>query len=662
MQIKKHTLIALSLIILIGTASAATCSSIEQFGITWTFDKEYECGQFANKDYWVIGPVTIVGIDPPSTEIAGRTKNGSMLNVIPLDPNYSAGRQGFDSTANSYYDSNKNVAFNVSVTNPLVVTAGSSLVSMKSIEEVIPKWGQFSDAAILTILSSAPPADSFRPPWIGTDKTVKFNKSNLNYDLLGTLDPSIAGYVPNINSVAALFEMPWIEFWPTAEAVKFFPTNSMEKYGRDISRNIGIGSLILNSNYTNAEKETLMIRFVQLGIDYYAVTQNGDGRYVWHAESGHNPGRKWPILFAGLVLNDNDMKNIGQKSGDYLYSNGYGPNNDMVEYNGSNSNWPPDYIDFGEDGGIFYVKDNDVYAQPYTLVGRPTVTRYETGTVKVTNDSAIVEGINTKWVDDAGENKLQDGYKFGVAGDNRAYLPDGKTYTIESIEDNTHLILTTTYDGNTDLSGTAKYTTASFAAYGHYSSGTRQECIEYEQKHLGLPEFGTGHSIYYRADSLDWLNGPYRSSGTSTSMQGQVLSALIMSAKTLWNHNALFDYEDRYMELMLAEPTIGLHNFQRTSPTNLDGDPLRADYWIEDMWDTYRNQYECVWTRDNPNNTDSQGHMDCSKCIYNCPVGPLPECVDLTALTNYISQWKQGSLSMLSLLQKIEQWKAGTGC
>ena len=38
------------------------------------------------------------------------------------------------------------------------------------------------------------------------------------------------------------------------------------------------------------------------------------------------------------------------------------------------------------------------------------------------------------------------------------------------------------------------------------------------------------------------------------------------------------------------------------------------------------------------------------------------ECVDLTALTNHIAEWKQGSLGMLSLIQNIEAWKAGTGC
>lgn len=37
---------------------------ISQYGITWTFDTEYEYGQFANGDYWVLGPVTITRIEP----------------------------------------------------------------------------------------------------------------------------------------------------------------------------------------------------------------------------------------------------------------------------------------------------------------------------------------------------------------------------------------------------------------------------------------------------------------------------------------------------------------------------------------------------------------------------------------------------------------------
>jgi hypothetical protein len=45
-------------------------------------------------------------------------------------------------------------------------------------------------------------------------------------------------------------------------------------------------------------------------------------------------------------------------------------------------------------------------------------------------------------------------------------------------------------------------------------------------------------------------------------------------------------------------------------------------------------------------------------CSADCP----QECVDMPKLTGYISQWKRGEISMLTLMQKMKQWKAGTGC
>ncbi len=49
------------------------------------------------------------------------------------------------------------------------------------------------------------------------------------------------------------------------------------------------------------------------------------------------------------------------------------------------------------------------------------------------------------------------------------------------------------------------------------------------------------------------------------------------------------------------------------------------------------------------------------KTVYNAQK-LITECIETPALLNYISQWKQGSLSMLSLMQKIEKWKTGEGC
>jgi hypothetical protein len=106
-------------------------------------------------------------------------------------------------------------------------------------------------------------------------------------------------------------------------------------------------SLMLNLDYTNAEKQALLINFIQLGIDIYSFLESGANG--WSPDGGTKNGRKWPIMFAGIMLDYAPMKNIGQKSGDYLYSNGHGPGNP-----------PPDYIHFGEDGQPFYVAQSDV--------------------------------------------------------------------------------------------------------------------------------------------------------------------------------------------------------------------------------------------------------------------------------------------------------------
>ena len=101
-------------------------------------------------------------------------------------------------------------------------------------------------------------------------------------------------------------------------------------------------ALLLQLNYTDKEKEKLLINFIQLGIDLYSFLERGSSG--WPPDGGNMNGRKWPIMFAGIMLDYNPMKNIGQKSGDYLYSGGYGPGNP-----------PADYIHFGEDGQTFYV-------------------------------------------------------------------------------------------------------------------------------------------------------------------------------------------------------------------------------------------------------------------------------------------------------------------
>jgi hypothetical protein len=100
-----------------------------------------------------------------------------------INPSPTNGAQGYDNQmAYNTYDNTLNAAYNVSTQNPLVVPANSSLVSTISVDNP-QQTPQLYSAAILTVLSSSAPAGSFRPPYSGTDKTIKFNKSSPNYSL-----------------------------------------------------------------------------------------------------------------------------------------------------------------------------------------------------------------------------------------------------------------------------------------------------------------------------------------------------------------------------------------------------------------------------------------------------------------------------------------------
>lgn len=417
--------------------------SISQFGITWYFDRDYDSGQFANGDYWVVGPVTIVGIDPPSTQRGGRTMNGAMVNPSPT----LGSTQGYDSAmyagSGPTYDADLNVALDISSDHPLVLDPGVSLVSTISEAEAGAR-PQLLSAAVLTVLASAPPAGSFRPPYSGEDKTIRFDVTDLNYTSLASLPP--LGSTPELADVARYFERPWIDHVPDWMADYLHPGENMPNYGREIANEVGIGALMLHLDFGDEEKEKLLIRYVQLGIDLFGIAQNG-GASNWVPNGGHTSGRKWPILFAGMVLDDAQMLSVGTMN-----------------------------IYFGEDAQTFYVSQTDI--------------------------------------------------------------------------DMTH------------------------------SPDPRAAAVEYEQSDLGLPEWGIRHATMPAADNKNW-SATYRRCCTTVAWNGFVLAAHIMGAKTLWNHDALFDYQDRYMQV-----------------TAEDGDFPGWRSWsdfTEEMWDTYRGSYGDLW-------------------------------------------------------------------
>jgi hypothetical protein len=314
-------------------AQAAVTDTLSQFGITWTLDLEYEYGQFANGDYWVIGPVTVTAISPASVLSGTRTMNGSMINPSPT----SGAIQGYDSSMygqyGPYYDPALNAARPnnqpLSAANPLILPPGSSLVSTISHHEAGVR-PQLQTAAVLTVLAAPPPTGSFRPPYSGSDKTIRYNVSQINAGLLKALSPVAS--TPELAEVERYFERPWIDHVPNWLSDYLHPSENLPYYSREISTRVGSGALMLHLNVPN--KDTLLIRYLQVGIDLYGVAQDG-GEHNWVPNGGHSSGRKWPILFAGLMLDDADMQNIGPGDGSGT-------------------------VYFGEDAQTFYVSQVDI--------------------------------------------------------------------------------------------------------------------------------------------------------------------------------------------------------------------------------------------------------------------------------------------------------------
>ncbi|OFZ21830.1 MAG: hypothetical protein A2202_00180, partial [Bdellovibrionales bacterium RIFOXYA1_FULL_36_14] len=321
-------------------ADVSLTTSITQYGITWTFAAPVKYGQFANGDYWVVDPgdgVKIIKINPGHVVHTDgiRHMNGSMINP-------STSIQGYDGARD--YDATKNVGIGISNQTPLVLRGNSSLVSTISnlVQGGTDHISYVKTAAVLTCLFSPAAIDSFRPGISSPIKTLH-NLKSINYSLLKNYTPPVAP--PDISTLANQFQMVWLDHggWTT----RFMrPSDGIPEnyYYTSFFAN---AALMLHLNYTLEQKKKLLINFVQLGIDLYSFLESGNRG--WGPDGGNMNERKWPIMFAGIMLNYAPMKNIGFKSGDYLYTNGHGP-----------GNAPSDYVYFGEDGQTFYVAQTDI--------------------------------------------------------------------------------------------------------------------------------------------------------------------------------------------------------------------------------------------------------------------------------------------------------------
>lgn len=250
------------------------------------------------------------------TATVERHKNGSMIN---LPSGWESYTQGFDSAMYAQYGNYYSEVLNVSRPggavvsggNPLVAPAGSSLVSAISLgdESTNSSRMQLSDTAVLTVVAAAPAPGSFRPPAFGTNKTHSWNVSSLNYAIFQSLTPTAS--TPALAAVEAVFAYPWqFAYFQTTglsqnTSTPRNPSSPNGMYGLEVAHAVADAALSLNLNYSNAQKETLLIRFVQLGVDIYGIMAFGGGEFRDNA--GLLNGAKLPLLVAGLALGNSNM-------------------------------------------------------------------------------------------------------------------------------------------------------------------------------------------------------------------------------------------------------------------------------------------------------------------------------------------------------------------
>jgi hypothetical protein len=279
-------------------------TSVSQYGITWTFDKSYPVGQFANGDWWVAGPVVITNITPAFS--SGR--NGWEAN--PRTPN----NQGLDSRLENYSASRVPAL-------PYTAAANTSIVKGISRSGTCGNDGSnhypcLTTAAVLTVLGSVPPdngATVFRPPFFGTVKPL-YRTTQLQTASLPSLSPtsgaiSLAQAARRYQRVQLDYITVWTgRYMHPSENYAFIdnPSNdNVSEYGSELARDAAVVALRLLLNDSLASKMPAIINYVQAGIDIYGMHNGG---VTWVSDGGHMLGRKVTAVYAATLLNDPTMK------------------------------------------------------------------------------------------------------------------------------------------------------------------------------------------------------------------------------------------------------------------------------------------------------------------------------------------------------------------
>ena len=274
-------------------AEAPLEQSVTQRGITWHFDKPHQVGQFANGDYWVLGPVVITRITPDF--------DGS-INGWEVNPVVSGG-QGFRNLEGHNFDA--------SLVPALPYRAEGTVSIVKTTALDPPGLAVIKGAAVLTVVDAVPPgggAEVFRPPYVGVEKPM-YRVADLRTDLLPAYAPVAS--MPTLASVAARFGPLQMDHKSGRTGRAMRPSDNLADYQpkNTAAQNEAVLRMMMNDPL--AERMPALIPLVQFGIDKLHTIYLGQ---KWPDGGGHQPGHLVIAAFAAVMLDSAQAKTVLQQA------------------------------------------------------------------------------------------------------------------------------------------------------------------------------------------------------------------------------------------------------------------------------------------------------------------------------------------------------------
>jgi len=349
LSVTNTSLLSMTLITHLCCASSLV-STIKHFNATWTLLEPREVGVFANGEPWVVGPITLISVSP--------NNNLAWDETFPGEPGPNSGSmkvttpntlQGYLTKSKSIpgWDNSKVYTRSLDISRsdnlPVTIFPGEMIMTATGQAETGEVRSCINEICVLTVVSQPPPEGSFRPSLFSKGpRAVVHNKSKINYSILRNLD-LVEGTPSQSQVETRLPPLPWFEFDNTWLQSSFGPANNFATgrgeisypnassvYGREIAYKWGEIALWLNTDQPNSAKEKIMVQTIQCGLDIASFISNGG---VFASDGGHKIGRKFPMLLAGLALNDLEILNLA------------GDENALY---------------FSEDQSTFFVKSTDV--------------------------------------------------------------------------------------------------------------------------------------------------------------------------------------------------------------------------------------------------------------------------------------------------------------